>query len=98
MDDAKLEDFFGEFLRIYDMSEDRNVEVDENVEVCEGGTYSAIDFAIEELGKMFEIRQISDRCTVLLNEKDKTALYTGLCCRSCKYYLFIYYFYIISFD
>lgn len=81
MDDEKLEKILEEFLRIY------SLPVDDDAEVDEGGTYPAIDYIIKELGKVFEVRKISDRGTVLLNEKSKIGVFIGLCNRSCKYLL-----------
>lgn len=90
-----MEEILEEFLRIYLLPEDENAKVDNNVKVEEGGTYPAIDFIIGKFGEVFEVRRISARESVLLNEKDKTAIYVGLCNRPCEFFFVVFSFLFI---
>lgn len=73
MDEGKRVEIIDEFEKIYSKPYGSG-----------GGRFPAIDYAFEELGKILESKTIFSNVRVLLDEENKTALFTRICNRSCE--------------
>lgn len=59
-----------------------------------GETYGAIEFALNEVKTATNSAEITIGNNVfIVCDNNKTALYTKLCCMSCKYFSIIFYFF-----